>query len=174
MEWKPARVLGTALLVFAFAACGGEAGAEGDAQAGAAAGGSAEQAGFVEVAGTGYSFRVVRCDLSGNSPDNLLLRGAGTAPDGRTLTVLVERRTGSELVSEGISVYFGSIVEGDHWTATGTRLADGSWTRGEMMHEPADGPLLQISGDEMVAEGVFLHETDDRSEAGVLRVVCTG
>lgn len=99
LDRKPVRTLGTALLSLALAGCGDggshdetrAASAKTGAAGGATADVPADRAGSFEIGGTSYPFRVVRCDLSGDSPDGTLLRGTGTSPDGRRLSVEVER-----------------------------------------------------------------------------------
>jgi len=56
------------------------------------------------------------------------LRGTGTASDGRRLSVEVERLAAGETVNERATVYFGGLVDGDHWTARATQWPDGGWS----------------------------------------------
>jgi hypothetical protein len=108
---------------------------------------------------TTFTFRVSRCDLSGRSPDNLLLRGNGTTADGRSFHVEVERMAppagvGSsyERVTLGLPPAEGN--RRGSWEATHTLSGQGRWTSGPQS-EPADGPLLQVDGAELVAEGTY-------------------
>lgn len=128
--------------------------------------------GTMVLGGTTYEFRVSRCDLTGNSPDGMLLKGAGTAPDGRRLTVEVERLARSETTQERATIYFGSIVDGDHWTASRSGHSGGRWFAGSEQLEQVDGPLLQVSGDDLLVQDTFAHETKDSSQAGVMRATC--
>lgn len=169
--WKVYGLLALAL------ACGGEAANDDAARAvpaeGAVASGSADRSGTFELGGTSHPFRIIHCDLSGDRPDGILLRGAGTAPDGGPLTVVVTRestRSGS-MQWEKATLYFGSITQGDMWTTRRGQLAGGSWVPGDP-GEPAEGPLIQVTGNELVVEGVMHHETRDATEPGVLRVTC--
>lgn len=158
-------------------ACGGDATGDGDTQVVPAGGPTARASGGLtgtfDLNGASHAFRVVHCDLSGDRPGGVLLRGAGTAPDGRPLSVVVTReatRSGS-MQWESATLYFGSITEGDMWTTRRGHLASGSWVPGEP-GDPAEGPLIRVAGNELVVEGVMHHETRDATQPGVLRVTC--
>lgn len=158
-------------------ACGGDASSDGETRAvpaeGATAGAPGERTGAFDLGGTSYPFRVTQCDLAGERPDGVVLRGAGTAPDGRRLSVVVSRtatRSG-DVVWENATLYFGSIVDGDHWTARRGGQADGRWVPGNP-GDPADGPLIQVSGSDLLVEGTMHHETEETSRLGVLRATC--
>jgi hypothetical protein len=112
---------------------------------------------------TTFTFRVSRCDLSGKSPDNLLLRGNGTSADGRSFYVEVERMAppgGVGSSYERVTLVLPPAAGGNRrgsWEATRTLSGQGRWTSGPQS-EPADGPLLQVSGAELVAEGTYHYE----------------
>jgi hypothetical protein len=112
----------------------------------------ADRAGTFELHGAEYTFLVVQCDLTGGTTSGIVLRGNGTTPDGRRITVEVERLYSDTVVSERATLIFGSIVDGDHWTA--------------------DGPLLRISDNELTAEGTYRNDRDDSTTIGTLRAVC--
>lgn len=177
-----------ALAALVALACGGGGGETGDpvveggpdvpgtARAAAESPGDvpADRAGTFELDGIAHSFLVVQCDLEGRSPTGLLLRGNGTAPDGRRTTVEVERLARGEMVHERATVYFGSIVDGDHWTASRSMWPDGRWFLDPAGDEPAEGPLVRVEGNELVAEGPYRHETEGSSRPGTLRATCPG
>lgn len=75
---------------------------------------------------------------------------AWTAPDGRRLTVEVERLSGSETTQERATIYFDGILDGDHWTARRSGHPGGRWFAGSAQLEQVDGPLLQVSGDDLL------------------------
>lgn len=171
------RCLTVAVFALASTACGNDAERDREAQLGSAANttvsAAADRSGTFDLGGISHPFRIVHCDLSGDRPDGILLRGAGTAPDGGPLTVVVTRestRSGS-MQWEKATLYFGSITQGDMWTTRRGQLAGGSWVPGDP-GEPAEGPLIQVTGNELVVEGVMHHETRDATEPGVLRVTC--
>lgn len=174
--WIPA-----ALIAVAAWTCGGEGGEaasegtpEGSVDAADPALIPADRAGSFELDGTDYAFLVVRCDLTGRSPDGMLLRGNGTPPDDRRLTVEVERLSRGDMVHERATAYFGSIVDGDHWTARRSKWPDGRWFVDPAGEEPAEGPLIRVSGNELAVEATFEHETGGTSRPGTLRAVCPG
>lgn len=129
--------------------------------------------GTVELDGTTYEFTVNRCDLTGGRPDGMLLEGSGTAPDGRRLKVEVERLERSETTWERATIYFGSIVEGDSWTARLAGWPDGRWFADDAPADPVDGPLHRVSGDQLLIQSTFRHETTRDAAQGELRVTCT-
>lgn len=131
----------------------------------------ASQDGSFEYSGTSYPFRIVRCDLTGQLYDGMILHGAGTAPDGRRLAVSVDR-TGSDVVHQNAFVSFGDLKDGDNWSASRTSLQDGRWFADEGATEPADGPLFQIAGNELFVAATFHRESDDVFQPGVLRATC--
>lgn len=132
----------------------------------------ADRAGTFELDGQGFSFLVVTCDLSGNSEDGMLLRGTGTAPDGRRISVEVERLAGGETVDERATVYFGGLVDGDHWTARTIQRPDGRWFADEIGSETTAGPLIRVSGNELTAEGAYRHERDETTMPGIIHATC--
>jgi hypothetical protein len=132
----------------------------------------ADRAGAFELDGTVYTFLVMRCDLSGQDPAGMLLRGTGSAPDGRRISVEVERLAGGETVNERATVFFGGIVDGDHWTARSIGWPDGRWFADEAGGEPVGGPLIEVSEGELRAEGTYRNERDDSEKVGSIHAVC--
>lgn len=126
----------------------------------------------LDFGGIGYPLRLVRCDLTGTRYDGMLVHGAGTAPDGRGISLQVERVEEDDRVSEGVFISFGSLMDGDAWSASRHRLPDGRWFGDEAAIEPADGPMIEISGDEIVVEAELVHETDGTTRPGTLRATC--
>lgn len=131
-----------------------------------------DRAGTFDLDGTVYTFLVVKCDLTGSSETGMLLRGTGTAPDGRRLTAEVERLTPGETINERATVYFGGLVDGDHWTARASGWPDGRWFAGEDGSEPVEGPLIRVSGNELTAEGAYGHERDGLTKTGRIHATC--
>ena len=127
--------------------------------------------GSFAVGGTTYTFRVVRCDLSGGDPDGMLLRGGGTTPDGRRLAIEVERVEG-EAVVERASVMIGTARDGERWSARRAQGPDGAWFGDEAGQTRASGPLLQISGSGLVVEAAFGNQAGTSTANGVLRASC--
>lgn len=174
---NPVRALTAAVLAFATAGCGGAAGGDGESlpeSASRVASASSGRSGTFEIGDTSYQFRITSCDLSAERTDGVVLRGAGTAPDGRSLSVVVQRTATSSgnVVWESATLYFGSIVDGDHWTARRGGRKDGLWMPGRP-GEAADGPLIEVSGNELLVQATLSHETDDSSRPGVLRATCS-
>lgn len=177
--------MGTALILFV-AACGRDGGASSSSDAGErsvveaadparaadAASVPADRAGTFEIDGVRHPFLVVDCDLAGHRETGVLLRGTGTASDGRRMTVEVERLARGETVNERATVVFGGIVDGDHWTARGIGWPDGRWFADEAGSEPTDGPLIEISESELTAEGTYRHERDSSDGTGKIHAVC--
>ena len=177
-RWMPAL---TAAVAWACGGPGGDAVDENPSREGETAGAvpasdpgaiPADRAGSFVLDGTEYPFLVVRCDLTGRSPDGMLVRGGGTAPDGRRFSIEVERLDGGETVDERVSAFLGSIVDGDHWTTRRTRWPDGRWFSDEIGNDPAEGPLIRVSGNELIVDADFEHETEETSRSGVLRAAC--
>lgn len=140
--------------------------------AGAAVPSDAALAASVTLGSDEYRFQPTLCDLSGQRPDGLLLRGYGTAPDGRRFTVLVERIKPGDVTFESATLHFGSIVEGDMWVASRHGQPDGRWLLGDGSGVTADGALLRIDGDTLAVEGEFRHETSGAAQAGMLHATC--
>ena len=177
--------MGTALILFV-AACGRDGGAGSSSDAGDrsvvesahparaadAASVPADRAGTFEIDGTRHPFLVVDCDLAGHRETGVLLRGTGTASDGRRMTVEVERLARGETVNERATVVFGGIVDGDHWTARRIGWPDGRWFADEGGSEPTDGPLIEIAENGLSVEGIYRHEADDSRESGIVRALC--
>lgn len=131
-----------------------------------------DRAGVIELDGVRYAFLVTHCDLSGDGPDGMLIRGTGTTPDGRRVIVEVERLTRDESVHERASAFFGGIMDGDHWAARRNRWPDGRWFQDEVGEEAAEGPLIAISGNELTARGRYRHKTQGTDKSGVIRATC--
>lgn len=170
MKWM---VLSAAVI----AACGSDAGGSQDgaqpqASRTAQQPAGVEQAGTFEHGDTTYRFQVTRCDLTGTRYEGILLHGLGETPDGRRISVEVERADRGDWTSHNVMVAFGSLMDGDVWTASTHQLQDGRWFADESAMEPADGPLLEIADDHVTAAGTFKHERDGRTERGTLRATC--
>jgi len=131
-----------------------------------------DRTGIFEIDGRTYSFLVVQCDLTGSSEDGMLLRGTGTLPDGRRLSVEVERLASGETVNERATVYFGGLIDGDHWTARAIQWPDGRWFADEVGSEATEGSLIRVSGNEVAAEGAYQHERDDSTKRGRVHATC--
>jgi hypothetical protein len=104
----------------------------------------------------------------------MLLRGTGTLPDGRRLSVEVERLASGETVNERATVYFGGLIDGDHWTARAIQWPDGRWFADEVGSEATEGSLIRVSGNEVAAEGAYQHERDDSTKMGRIHAACPG
>lgn len=174
-----ARLSGTSLTVLAvtLVACSAEPAARSeDAPRSAAAQAATPQAAAssatLELGSDTYTFDRVTCDLDDSVDDDILVRGSGTAPDGRRISLEVERREVGDRLDDRVTVYFGSMVEGDHWNARASGQPGGSWATAIAGGEPLDGPLVVIEGSTLTAEGTFTHETRDESLEGSLRVTC--
>lgn len=161
----------TSLLVLLMVACSDGA-ADAPARAAEDVQPTAGRSGTVELNGTTHAFQVVRCDLTGAMYEGTLIHGSGVQPDGRRMSVQVERVDADGRVSENVFVSFGSLMDGDVWTAAAHRVPDGRWFSDEAMMEPAEGPLLAIAGGELTAAVTFIRETDGTKRTGVLRASC--
>ena len=164
-----------ALLVMLLAGFTSCAGAEPDSSAAAQPAGGRipdDRAGLFELGDARYPFLVVRCDLTGNAPDGMLVRGSGTAPDGRRMAVEVERLVDEPNVSERATVYFGRLLDGDHWSVSRFGRPGGRWFTEEVGNEAADGPLHQLTGSELVVTAPFRHSLQDTTRQGTLRARC--
>lgn len=131
-----------------------------------------DRAGAFELDGTEYPFLVVRCDLTGDSPDGMLLHGTGTAPDGRRIAIEVEWLQDGDRVSQRATAFFGSIVDGDHWTSRAMGRPDERWFADEIGSEALEGPLIRVSGNELTAEGAYRHERDGLTKTGRIHATC--
>lgn len=179
--WPRRAAAGATLLMLTLGACGG---AEDDAErAGpedgrppnaATATPEASRGIALDFGGTHYSLRLVRCDLTGTRYDGMLVHGSGTAPDGRGISLQVERVEEGDRVSEGLFISFGSLMDGDAWSASRHRVPDGRWFGDEAAMEPADGSMVEISGDEIVVDAELARETDGTTQPGTVRATCSG
>lgn len=161
-------------------ACGGDS-APG-APAGTPAGAAAPVMGTFELDGQRQEFRVTQCDLSGNAPNGILVRGTGTMPDGRSLMpdgrrllIEVERLApgmgGSGMLYERATVQYGSFMDEDGWELAATTMPDGNWWASENGPK-LDGPPIQVTGDDLVVTGPYQHASRDTRLAGTLKVTC--
>jgi hypothetical protein len=162
------------LLAIVVAACGAGATPDSDGASRAGPIPSTGATATLELGPDTYGFDRVSCDLDDRVPDDVLLQATGTAPDGRRVHLEVERREAGGLIRDRVSVYFGSIVDGDQWSATASTLPDGGWATSPAGGEPLDGPLVVIAGDELHAAGRFRHETREEVREGSLVVRCAG
>lgn len=168
------------VLTMALAACGGGAAededprvAADDAASSSPAAAAVAQAGMLELDGVQHPFRVFRCDLTGTLYEGMLLHGVNDGQGTDRLSLQVERvvEDGGH-VSEGVFVSFGSLADGDNWAADRRRMPDGRWFADESGMEPADGPLIEISDDELRIEAELERETDGATRQGSIRVTC--
>ena len=118
--------------------------------------------GTIEIGDTTFEFLINRCDLTGGADDGILLRGS-TVPGGRRLFVEVERLgnvVGAGTVAERVTLRLSREDGGmsDEWEAARQQgiFGTGRWTRAEGA-EQADGPLLRISGTELVAADLYTY-----------------
>lgn len=165
-----APLLSAALL--ATFACGGDSPEPPASAPTAEAAPSTQEAGTFTLGEETFEFRVVRCDLTGASMDGILLAGTGTTPDDRRISVEVERLDESETIRERASVWFGSITEGDGWSARAAGYPDGRWFGDEARTETAEGPLLEVAGNALTVAAPFHHRTREESRPGTLRATC--
>lgn len=152
-------------------ACGGDDAPEPAPTNEAPASRAAQATAVVELGEDSYTFERVTCDLDDSIPDDVLLRARGTAPDGRSTTLEVERREVGDALHDRVTLYFGSIVEGDQWHAYATGRPGGPWAT-HSGGEPLDGPLVDMEAGGLTAEGTFVHETRDATLPGSVRVQC--
>lgn len=175
---RPARARasgGTAVVVGALlaSACGAGddpgAGAADNPEARAVA---AESAGTLVMGDGAYAFVVRTCDPEGRDPNGVTLRGHGTAPDGRRLTIEVERLPANEphgRLEHNAFVLIGGVMEGEAWSAKRIRAADGEWREAEHVDAPATGPLVEVDGRRVSVRGTLWREgSEDRVEAELL------
>jgi hypothetical protein len=127
----------------------------------------------MELGGETYTFESARCDLDDSFDDDLLVQASGTAADGRRMSLEVERREVGGLPHDRVTIYFGSMMEGDHWNAYANQTPQGTWVT-ENGGDPLDGPLVVIDGTTLTADGTYKHETRDEASTGSLRVSCGG
>jgi len=162
------------LLAILAADCGADTTPGSDAASRSGPASSSGSAATLELGPKAYSFARVTCDLEDRVPDDILVRATGTAPDGRRMHLEVERREVGGLHHDRVTITFGSIVDGDQWSATASALPDGGWARTSAGGEPLDGPLVVIGEDGLRATGTFAHETREEKREGSLVVRCAG
>lgn len=160
-----------AVITLGLVACGGEDAPEPAPSNEGPTSRAAQATAVMELGEDSYTFERVTCDLDDSIPDDVLLRARGTAPDGRSTTLEVERREVGDALHDRVTLYFGSIVEGDHWNAYATGRPGGPWTT-QSGGEPLDGPLVDIEAGGLTAAGTFAHETRDATLPGSVRVQC--
>jgi hypothetical protein len=160
-------------LVAGMLACAGDSESESAAASQDAAPRAAQASAVFELGGETYTFERATCDLDDSIDDDVLVRASGTAPDGRRMSLEVERREVGEVLHDRVTLYLGNIADGDHWNAYASGEPGGTW-RADIVGEPLDGPLVVIEAGGLTAEGTFAHETRDESQPGSLRVSCTG
>jgi hypothetical protein len=133
--------------------------------------------GSFEIDGAPLEFRVSRCDLTGEAPDGILLAGGGTLPDGRTFRVEVERLTpgtgGPGWPYERATVQYGGFTDEDGWEATASSTDGSRWTDGNG-GRVIDGPIIQVSGNDLSVAATYEHASRDERLDGVLRATCPG
>lgn len=152
-------------------ACGGEPDAEPAPTNEAPASRATQATAVVELGEDSYTFERVTCDLDDSMGDDVLLRARGTATDGRSTTLEVERREVGDALHDRVTLYFGRIVEGDQWHAYATGRPGGPWAT-HSGGKPLDGPLVAVEAGGLTAEGTFAHETLDATRPGSVRVRC--
>jgi hypothetical protein len=153
------------------AACGGENTPDTAAASQNAASQQGQAEAVMELGEETYTFERVTCDLDDSIDDDVLLRANGTAPDGRRMSLEVERREVGDMLHDRVTLYFGSMMEEDQWHSYASGQPGGSWIVLDT-REPLDGPLVVIDGETLTAEGTFTHETRDEARQGSLRVAC--
>jgi len=160
-------------------ACGGEN--AGGGTAGGAARAAAPVMGTFELDGQRQEFRLTRCDLTGNAPDGILLRGTGTMPDGsslmpdgRRLSIEVERLApgvgAAGMLYERTTVQYGSFMDEDGWELAATSMAGGRWSTSD--GSLLDGPPIQVTGNELLVAGPYKHASRDARLPGTLKATC--
>lgn len=166
------------LALVAHAACGGGETSDTPSTTEDSPAGANDLTAVVELGAERYTFDRVFCDLEDGNDDDMLARASGTAPDGRSATMEVERREvmdqygDDDRLHDRITVYFGSRSEEDQWHAVANGPPGGEWSSGVLVGEPRDGPLIVIDGNELTAEGSFTHEIRDETLEGSVRIVC--
>jgi len=163
-----------AMAAFALGACGSDETPDSTAMAGDLPAETGEPAAAAELGGETYTFDRSTCDLEDSIDDDILARASGTIPDGRRASIEVERREVGDQWHERVTVYFGSLMEGDQWHAVAHGQPGGQWFTGTAGGEVRDGPLIVIRGNEVTAEGSFSHETRDETREGSVRILCGG
>lgn len=132
-----------------------------EAAAATAERGSGEE-GTLVVGDHTYAFTVLRCGLDAQSraQGRPLLRGRGTTEDGERLTVTVERLRVANATHEAVRLRVGSInSDAPAWEASRAQRPDGSWARSGALGPGGLGPLLEIDGRTIRAEGTFVAES---------------
>lgn len=170
---RPAQIA-IAVIAVGIAACSADESTESAGAPREVPSGMTEAAATVQMGGRSYTFSQVQCDLDDQVDDDVLLRAGGTAPDGRRMSLEVEQRRVGDMLHERVTLYFGSVTEGDQWHARASGSEGGSWATATAGDEPLDGPLIVIKDGVLTAEGAFVHETRDETQQGSLRARCAG
>jgi hypothetical protein len=126
----------------------------------------------VELGSDSFRFERAQCDLTDAVDDDILARGSTTTPDGRRVSFEVERREVRGTFHDRVTVYFGSLAQGDQWHTRGVGQPGGPWTTAVAGGRPLAGPLVVIGKAGLTARGTFEHETRDESRPGSLQVNC--
>lgn len=160
-----------AFVVALLAACGGDGAPESAATSGEPSSPATRVTAVMELGEELYTFERVTCDLDDTIDDDVLVRAGGTAPDGRRMTLEVERREVGDMLHDRVTLSFDSMMEEDRWNAYVSGRPGGTWTT-LVDRETLDGPLVVVENGQLTAEGIFTHETGDATRPGVVRVRC--
>jgi hypothetical protein len=73
------------------------------------------------------------------------------------------------MMYERATVQFGSRMDEDGWEATAISNDGFAWHTGDMARA-LDGPIIRVSGNELVVAEVYAHASRDEQLEGTLRV----
>lgn len=169
---RRARAIMLTVPLFGLAACGSGDASDSSSTAGDRTTENRKPAAIAELGTDSYTFERSTCDLEDSIDDDILARASGTTPDGRRVSIEVERRQAGSGVHERVTVYFGRMMEGDQWHAVASGEPGGPWSTGNVGGEARSGPLIVLQGDELTATGSFRHETRDAMRDGSIRIMC--